>query len=321
MSRDNLLLPIPLKIQRALFCCLLLVCMTPWVGAGAALLFGAVFAIVFGNPFAALSNRSSKWLLKIAVVGLGFSVSIDQVVAVGKASFWLTLVSITAVLGLGELLRQSFKVERNTGLLISFGTAICGGSAIAAMAPVIKAKDHEIALSLAVVFFLNALGLWLFPLIGHALGLTEQQFGLWAALGIHDTSSVVGAGAAYGTAALAIATTVKLTRAMWIIPYTLAAGAFFRTEEKISIPLFIVGFVLAACINTWLPEYQVLWHGLHELAKRLLVVCLFLIGTGMSISVLKKMGVKPLIMAVSLWFVVSGVLLVMILDGYIHADF
>ncbi|PCC14546.1 putative sulfate exporter family transporter [Pseudoalteromonas sp. JB197] len=281
------------------------------------MVIGAAFAMTLGNPFAELSQKASKWMLKAAVVGLGFAVDFNQVIEVGSSSLVLTIVSITAIIGLGEILTQVFKLNRNTGVLISFGTAICGGSAIAAMAPVIKAKDHEVAVALGVVFMLNGVGLLLFPAIGHYFNLTEQQFGMWAALAIHDTSSVVGASATYGAVALSIATTVKLTRAMWIIPYTALAGVFLRSDEKASIPLFIVGFVLAALINTYLPQFSPVWSVINIVAKQLLIVTLFLIGSGLSLAILKQAGLKPFIMAILLWIVVSSVILFLILDGLI----
>lgn len=307
----------PLTLKKPLFLILLTLCITPFIGAGSALVIGAAFAMTLGNPFAELSQKASKWMLKAAVVGLGFAVDFNQVIEVGSSSLVLTIVSITAIIGLGEILTQVFKLNRNTGVLISFGTAICGGSAIAAMAPVIKAKDHEVAVALGVVFMLNGVGLLLFPAIGHYFNLTEQQFGMWAALAIHDTSSVVGASATYGAVALSIATTVKLTRAMWIIPYTALAGVFLRSDEKASIPLFIVGFVLAALINTYLPQFSPVWSVINIVAKQLLIVTLFLIGSGLSLAVLKQAGLKPFIMAILLWIVVSSVILLLILDGLI----
>ena len=307
----------PLTLKKPLFLILLALCITPFIGAGSALVIGAAFAMTLGNPFAELSQKASKWMLKAAVVGLGFAVDFNQVIEVGSSSLVLTIVSITAIIGLGEILTHVFKLNRNTGVLISFGTAICGGSAIAAMAPVIKAKDHEVAVALGVVFMLNGVGLLLFPAIGHYFNLTEQQFGMWAALAIHDTSSVVGASATYGAVALSIATTVKLTRAMWIIPYTALAGVFLRSDEKASIPLFIVGFVLAALINTYLPQFSPVWSVINIVAKQLLIVTLFLIGSGLSLAVLKQAGLKPFIMAILLWIVVSSVILLLILDGLI----
>jgi len=291
--------------------------MTPFIGAGSALVLGAIFAITLGNPFAELSQKASKVMLKLAVVGLGFAVDFNEVIEVGRSSLVLTIVSITAIIGLGGILTQVFKLNRNTGVLISFGTAICGGSAIAAMAPVIKAKDHEVAVALGIVFLLNGMGLLLFPAIGHYFELTQQQFGLWAALAIHDTSSVVGASATYGAVALSIATTVKLTRAMWIIPYTAVAGVFMRSDEKASIPLFIVGFLLAALINTYMPSFSSTWELINSAAKQLLVVTLFLIGSGLSLSVLKQAGIKPFLMAITLWVIVSSTILLLIIDGFI----
>ncbi|MDP2634649.1 MAG: YeiH family protein [Pseudoalteromonas sp.] len=310
-------MPVKSNLIKLSYLILVGLCITPLIGPGVALVFGAAFAIILGNPYAEFSQSASKWLLKAAVIGLGFAVDFNQVIEVGRSSIVLTIVSITAIIGLGEILTQVFKLSRNTGVLISFGTAICGGSAIAAMAPVIKAKDHEVAVALGVVFLLNGVGLLLFPTIGHYLNLSQEQFGLWAALAIHDTSSVVGASATYGAVALSIATTVKLTRAMWIIPYTTMAGVFWRSEEKASIPLFIVGFLAAALINTYLPDYSSIWSTLNSVAKQVLVVTLFLIGSGLSLSVLRQAGVKPFIMATVLWIIVSGVILLLILDGFI----
>lgn len=305
------------KLHKPIFILLLALCMTPFLGAGSALVLGAIFAITLGNPFSELSQQASKVMLKLAVVGLGFAVDFNEVIEVGRSSLVLTIVSITAIIGFGEILTQVFKLNRNTGVLISFGTAICGGSAIAAMAPVIKAKDHEVAVALGIVFLLNGVGLLLFPAIGHYFELTQQQFGLWAALAIHDTSSVVGASATYGAVALSIATTVKLTRAMWIIPYTAVAGVFMRSDEKASIPLFIVGFLLAALINTYMPSFSSTWELINSAAKQLLVVTLFLIGSGLSLSVLKQAGIKPFLMAITLWVIVSSTILLLIIDGFI----
>lgn len=282
-----------------------------------ALMVGFIFAVTLGNPLTQWSQKTSKLLLKVSVIGLGFGVDIAEVIEVGRSSLVLTVISITAIIGMGELLGHLLKIKRNTAVLISFGTAICGGSAIAAMSPVIKAKDEEIAVALATVFSLNAIALVIFPYLGHYFGLTEHQFGVWAALAIHDTSSVVGASAVFGATALAVATTVKLTRAMWIIPYCIAAGAFMKSEERASIPLFIIGFVLAAIINTYLPDFITLWDSVYGLAKHLLVMTLFLIGAGLTKKVLKQVGLKPFILGSILWVIVSITILMLILDGYI----
>ncbi|MBD1582654.1 YeiH family protein [Pseudoalteromonas sp. S16_S37] len=302
---------------KLIFLALFVLSFTPMISATFALAMGVAFAWFLGNPFQVQSNKMSKWLLKAAVIGLGFNVNIMEVLAVGRSSIVLTIVSITAIIGLGELLTQAFRLNRNTGVLISFGTAICGGSAIAAMAPVIKAKQHEIAVALAVVFSLNAVGLLLFPWIGELLALSDEQFATWAALAIHDTSSVVAAAATFSPLAVGIATTIKLTRAMWIIPYTAAAGVFWRSEERASIPLFIFGFLLAAMCNSFLNDYDAIWQTLYFGAKHTLVATLFLIGTCVSKSVIYQTGWRPFAMATVLWVIVSSVLLILILDKII----
>ncbi|KZN39793.1 YeiH family protein [Pseudoalteromonas luteoviolacea] len=317
MQKSNFLNSNESLIVRISFVILFLICVTPFVGSALALFLGIGFALFFKNPFEQQSATLSKWLLKISVVGLGFNVDVMQVIEVSRSSLVLTIVSITAIIGLGEILSQLFKLSRNTGTLISFGTAICGGSAIAAMAPVIKAKQDEIAVALAIVFSLNAIGLLIFPWLGHYFELTESQFALWSAQAIHDTSSVVGAAAAYGPVALAMATTIKLTRAMWIVPYTALAGVFWRSEERASIPLFIIGFLMAAAINTLLPEFEAIWHTCYVIGKELLVGTLFLIGAGISKQVLKQCGWQPFAMATVLWIIVSSILLLLIFDGFI----
>ena len=221
-------------------------------------------------------------------MGLGFGLGIGEVWTVGKDSVVYTLIGITCTLALGALLRKVFPTGQKTASLIAFGTAICGGSAIAAMAPVLNSEDDETAVALATVFSLNAVALLLFPFIGHLLHLSQVQFGEWAALAIHDTSSVVGAAAAYGPQALAVGTTVKLTRAMWIAPVALGAALCLKSDKRAKIPLFIIGFVAAAVIHTLLPQLAALWSVLSGIAKQGLVVTLFLIGAGLSKSLLKK---------------------------------
>jgi uncharacterized integral membrane protein (TIGR00698 family) len=306
-----------LSLHKLSFSFFILISFTPLVGPAFALFMGLLFTWFCGNPMMAMSNKASKWLLKIAVIGLGFNVNFYDVLEVGRSSIVLTIVSITAILGLGELFTQLFRLNKNTGVLISFGTAICGGSAIAAMAPVIKAKEHEIAVALTVVFLLNAIGLMIFPSIGLYLGLSNQQFATWAALAIHDTSSVVAAAATFSPLAVGIATTIKLTRAMWIIPYTAMAGAFWKSDEKASIPLFIFGFLLAAICNTWFDQINFVWQALYAGAKHSLTGALFLIGAGVSRKMIVETGWRPFAMAMILWVIVSGTLLLLIKDGYI----
>jgi uncharacterized integral membrane protein (TIGR00698 family) len=293
------------NMKKGLFILCLLVCMLPMVNTAVGLMGGIIFSLFLGNPWPAKSAKFSKIILQISVVGLGFGLSLKQLIHTGKQSFVFTIVGITLTLAIGYLLGRMYKTSKNTSLLISFGTAICGGSAIAAMAPVIKSKDEETAVALATVFTLNAAGLLLFPLIGHALSMNQTLFGTWAALAIHDTSSVVGATAAYGAQALAVGTTVKLTRALWITPVVLVVAWMNDSSQKPSVPLFIIGFVLAAVIGTLLPQFADLWRFLVAIAKQSLVVTLFLIGSGLTRAVLQKVGVRPLLQAVTLWALVS----------------
>lgn len=287
------------------FICFFLLTACPLVSSPLALLAGFSFVILFGNPLPGLTAKTSKNLLKLSVVGLGFGVNFVEVIEVGKSSLLLTVVSVGATLLLGRLIGQLLQVPDNTGALISFGTAICGGSAIAALAPVIKAKDDEIAVSLATVFALNALALIIFPPLGELFGLSQHQFGLWAALAIHDTSSVVGASATFGAVALTVATTAKLTRALWIVPCSFVAGLYHKSDNRVGVPLFIVAFIAAAFINSWLPSMNMAWNGIYIASKQALVMTLFLIGAGLTRQTLQQVGLKPLIMGFLLWCCVS----------------
>lgn len=306
------------KYVKAAFVSLFILTALPLVTSPVALVAGFSFSFLLGNPLSDLTARASKSLLKLSVIGLGFGVNFIEVIEVGKSSLLLTLISITATIVLGEVIGRLMQVPANTRTLLSFGTAICGGSAIAAMAPVIKAKDDEIAVSLATVFTLNAVALIIFPPLGQLFELDQHQFGLWAALAIHDTSSVVGASAVFGAVALSVGTTAKLTRALWIAPYTLVAGFFWKSEERASFPFFIVGFIAAAFVNSWLPAFDPLWDGLYVFAKQALVMTLFLIGAGLTKKVLRQVGVRPLLLGIVLWVIVAVVTLTLILKGYIH---
>ena len=305
------------QLHKAAFLGLFLLTGLPLVSSPVALVAGFSFSFILGNPLPALTSKYSKLLLKLCVVGLGFGVNFVQVIEVGKNSILLTLVSISTTIALGVLLGRVMGIPKNTRILLSFGTAICGGSAIAAMAPVIKARDDEIAVSLATVFALNAVALVIFPPLGLLLQLDQHQFGLWAALAIHDTSSVVGASAAFGALALSVGTTVKLTRALWIAPYALVAGFVWKSKERTGIPLFILGFIAAAFINSWLPDLRPLWDILYTVSKQALVMTLFLIGAGLTRQVLRQVGAKPLLLGVILWIIVSVTSLALIINGYI----
>jgi uncharacterized integral membrane protein (TIGR00698 family) len=303
--------------KKILFCGLLLACFLPAVSTAYALLAGILFSLLLGNPFAGKTSYWSRMLLQISVVGLGFGQSLGAVWQVGKDSVLYTLVGICLTLLAGMLIGRYCGIARNTSLLISFGTAICGGSAIAALSPAIKARDDETALALATVFALNAVALLLFPFVGELLHLSQHQFGIWAGLAIHDTSSVVGAASAYGAEALAVGTTVKLSRALWILPFVFGAAWFFKSDQKVKLPIFIVGFVVTAALRTLLPQFTEVWQGLAGASRQLLVVTLFLVGSGLSKEVLQRVGARPLAQGVGLWFLSGGITLWALLSGVI----
>lgn len=277
-----------------------------FVSPAMALFFGIMLALTFECPYHQFAKKASKVLLQVSVVGLGFGMNLYESLAAGKSGMMFTIVSVVSVMLLGVGLGKLFKVNRKNAYLIASGTAICGGSAIAAVAPVIDADEDDTSLALATIFILNAIALFIFPPIGRALGLTQEQFGTWAAIAIHDTSSVVGAGAAYGEEALKLATTIKLTRALWIIPLALISTIVFRSKgKKISIPWFILLFVVAMLINTYLPLPDMLTHSVVVASKKLLSLTLFLIGCGLSMATIKNVGAKPLVLGVILWAIIS----------------
>ncbi|HVO50752.1 MAG TPA: putative sulfate exporter family transporter [Thermoanaerobaculia bacterium] len=299
------------------FLALAAACLLPWVGPAAALAAGILFSLIFGNPGPRRTAVWSKVLLQASVVGLGFSLSLSTVWRVGARSAAYTVVGIAVTLAAGHVLGRLFGTAEPLSTLISFGTAICGGSAIAAMGPVVKAKTEEIAVALATVFTLNAAALVLFPAVGRFLGMGQATFGLWAGLAIHDTSSVVGAASAYGAEALAVATTVKLTRALWIMPCVLVAAFATRSRQRVKFPLFILGFLAAAALRTALPPLQPVWTVLVAVARQSLVVTLYLIGAGLTRDVLRRVGIRPLAQGVLLWGLVSGATLAAITTGLI----
>lgn len=292
--------------SKVIFVLLVLLSLSGLINSPLALALGVIFALVFEHPFAKASQILVKWLLKIAVIGLGFGMYLDEALAAGKDGFFLTLFSIILTLGLGFLIGKLFKLDKKLAHLISSGTAICGGSAIAAVAPAIRSKNENISIALAVVFILNAVALLVFPYIGAFFDMSQHHFGLWAAIAIHDTSSVVGAAQAYGKEALSIATTVKLARALWIIPVSLFSVLWFKgTENKIKIPWFIFLFLLAIIINTYTGFPDFLSMGITKVSRTLLVVTLFLIGTSLSKDRVKSAGIKPMLLGVILWLVIS----------------
>jgi uncharacterized integral membrane protein (TIGR00698 family) len=282
-----------------------------------ALVAGLIYALGFEHPYHLDAKRLSKLLLQVSVVGLGFGMNLGQVLEAGRSGFFYTALSISVALMLGWLLGRVLGVNRKVSYLVSSGTAICGGSAIAALAPISQASEEEIAVSLGTVFTLNSIALLVFPLIGTALHLTQNQFGLWAALAIHDTSSVVGAGAKFGAVALAVATTVKLARALWIVPLSVATAAAHKSRARIQWPWFIGFFCLAAVANSYLPIFAPVYPELKRLGGLGLTVTLFLIGTGLTPKTLRSVGVRPLLQGVLLWVVVAAGSLWMIYHGWI----
>ena len=271
----------------------------------------------FAHPYQADSRNLSKFLLQASVVGLGFGMNLHEVLRAGRSGFFYTAASISFALIFGLLAGGLLRVNKTASILISTGTAICGGSAIAAVAPIIGANDEEIAVSLGTVFILNSIALLIFPPLGWALHLTQQQFGLWAALAIHDTSSVVGATARYGPVALVVGTTVKLTRALWIVPVAIGAAVLKRSKTRIQWPWFILFFCLAAVANTYLPALTNLWHVLSNLGKLGLTATLYLIGTGISRATLREVGWPPLLQGIILWILVGVTSLWLIFAGWI----
>lgn len=281
---------------------------TSYVTPPVVLFLGLAYALLCGQAYPKFNKTASKKLLQYAVVGLGFGMNLQASLASGKEGMLFTIVSVFGTMIVGMLVGYKLlKVNKTTAYLISSGTAICGGSAIAAVGPVVKAKDSDMSLALATVFILNAVALFTFPVLGRWLGLSQQEFGMWAAIAIHDTSSVVGAGAAYGEEALQVATTIKLTRALWIIPLTLLTSLLFRSgSKKISIPWFILFFILAIVANTYLLDaVPMVGKVISGVARKLLTLTMFFIGASLSKETLKSVGVRPMIQGVLLWIIIS----------------
>lgn len=303
------------NINKPLFVIAILFCLSPWGSPPVALLLGIVLAWTAGNPFKKQSAKATHYLLQASVVGLGFGMNAGSALKAGSEGILFAVCSIAGTLLLGYVLGKVFKTDRKTSYLIASGTAICGGSAIAAVSPVIKAEEKQISVALGVVFILNSAALFLFPAIGHLLGLSQQQFGLWSAIAIHDTSSVVGAAGSYGTKALEVATTVKLARALWIIPVAFLSVMAFKTKDaKVKIPYFIGLFVLAMLANTYLPVVQLAAPYIVTAAKAGLTLTLFLIGSSLSREVLLAVGVKPFVQGVLLWVAISVAALVAVIS-------
>ena len=294
-----------------------ILCITNYVTPALALLMGVLIAQFIGHPYSSKNSKATSYLLKTSVIGLGFGLNITTALQVGKDGFIFTVISIVSILIFGFLLGKLFKVERKTSYLISAGTAICGGSAIAAISPIINAKENQISIALGTVFILNSVALIVFPYFGTTLSLSQTQFGMWCAIAIHDTSSVVGAASTYGDEALTIATTVKLARALWIIPLGFLSAFIFKTKgSKVKIPYFIFLFILAIILSTYVPFIEDYKGIIVEIAKKGLTLTLFLIGCGLNRSLIINAGLKPIIQGVILWGFISIAALWTILHFY-----
>jgi uncharacterized integral membrane protein (TIGR00698 family) len=332
-----------LTTRQILFIAALSICLTTWISPGAALLIGVVVAQLIGHPFIHLNHKATRILLQVSVVGLGFGMNVYSALAAGREGLIFAIASITGTLILGSLAGRLLRTDKKSSWLIACGTAICGGSAIAAISPVIKAEERQVSVAMGTIFLLNAVALFLFPAVGHLLHLTQQQFGLWSAIAIQDTSSVVGAAAKYGPESLQIATTVKLARALWIIPVALlTAYAVNRAAKKrdgqpgrqsevrhnatnstaippkknrtrINIPWFIGLFILAMIANTYLSALQTVSSSIVHLSKTGLTITLFLIGAGLSKEAIRSTGIRPLLQGLILWVILSGTALLAVL--------
>lgn len=307
--------------QKAAFILLVLFCLTPYGSPPVALALGLFLAFAIGNPFPELTGKPSRYLLQASVVLLGFGMNLGAVYKAGRDGILFTIATIFGTLILGYFIGKLLRVKDKTSTLISSGTAICGGSAIAAVGPAIGAEHEEMSVSLGTVFVLNSVALFAFPLIGHGLGLTQNQFGIWSAIAIHDTSSVVGASQAYGEQAMAMATTVKLARALWIAPVALLFAFIYRRSDagskaKLAVPWFVFLFVGAAAVRTYAPPFVLpsLFDSLVNLAKAGMTVTLFLIGASLNPRTLKAVGIWPLIQGVFLWLAISAASLWAVLE-------
>ena len=299
-------------LLQILFLALAVLSFSPLVSPPIALLFGILFVNIFGKVLE--TDSFVKKLLQYSIIGLGFGINLNTAIEAGSQGFLFTVSTIALVMIFGLLLAKILKIDKTIAQLISAGTAICGGSAIAAVAPILKANSKQTSVALGIVFVLNAVALFIFPEIGHFFNLTQNQFGIWSAIAIHDTSSVVGAASKYGNEALQVATTVKLARALWIIPLAFLISIFTKSEGKIKIPYFIGFFVLAILAGTYLPFLQNFNSIISEISRDTLKVALFLIGAGLSLQNLKNIGIKPLLLGIILWIFISSISLYAVLE-------
>lgn len=302
------------KYQRIIFICAGLLCLAPFISSPMALVLGFTLASLGRVPVQWNIAALTKKLLSYSIIGLGFGINLNAAIEASTHNLGLIVGSIFFTLALGFALTRALKFDHVTGHLIASGTAICGGSAIAAVAPAINARNDQTATALACVFVLNSVALFLFPALGHLLNMSQYDFGVWSAIAIHDTSSVVGAASAYGDEALKTATTIKLARALWIIPIALVSAMLFGGDKrKLNLPYFIGFYCLAIAVAHWLPQFHAAYDILFMLSKRALVLCLFLIGAGITVQKMRASGPKPLLLGVMLWAAIGMMSLVYIL--------
>lgn len=313
------------KISQIFFILFCILTFTPLYSPSIALISGIIFVFIFSNPYLEQTKKLTTHLLSLAVIGLGFGLNLEVISKVGMSGVGYTIVGISLTFLVGIILQKLLKTDADTSLLITAGTAICGGSAIAAVAPVIKAKPHQVSVALGTVFLLNALALVIFPSIGHFFNLTETQFGTWSALAVHDTSSVIGTTLKYGATALQVGTTLKLTRALWIIPMALIIEFTWNKNKhndnnstKAKKPWFILGFILAATLVSIFPEIRPFTHYLEISAKKIIILTLFLIGTNLNKESIKSVGAKPIFLGIGLWIFSATTTLIAILSGWIN---
>jgi uncharacterized integral membrane protein (TIGR00698 family) len=297
---------------KIVFLLALILCLSGWISPPVALCLGIIFGLSVRHPYPHFSRSAARILLQVSVVALGFGMNLHEIVKAGRSGFIYTALGISFSLIVGLALGKFLRIGGNASYLITAGTAICGGSAIAAIGPILHADDEEMAVSLGTVFILNSIALLAFPPIGNILHLTQSQFGLWAALAIHDTSSVVGAAAKYGAQALVVGTTVKLARALWIVPLALVTAAVKHNKTRVPMPWFILFFCLAAVVNTYIPAFGNFDRWAFSAGRLGLTATLFLIGTGISVATLKSVGWRPLLQGVLLWIMVATVTLYLI---------
>src|ERR1700688_3228760 len=297
---------------KSIFILGLILCLSGWISSPVALSLGIIFGLRVRHPYPHFSRSAARILLQVSVVALGFGMNLHEIVKAGRSGFIYSALGISFSLIAGLAIGKFLRIGGNASYLITAGTAICGGSAIATIGPILHADDEEMAVSLGTVFILNSIALLIFPPVGNVLRLTQSQFGLWAALAIHDTSSVVGAAAKYGAQALVVGTTVKLARALWIVPLALVTAAVKRSKTRVPLPWFILFFCLAAVINTYIPAFGNFDRWAFSAGRLGLTATLFLIGTGISLATVKSVGWRPLLQGVLLWMMVATVTLYLI---------